>query len=365
MQIMKKALILYSFAFCMFCASRPVYATEPDSLLTIVFAGDLMQHLPQVNSARTEDGFDYAECFRFIKHQIEYADIAVGNFETTLAGEPYSGFPAFSSPDAFLEGVRDCGFDVLLTANNHICDKGSAGLLRTIQKMDALGLSHLGAYRDSLEREQRYPLIVEKKGLRIAFLNYTYGTNGHVAEPPCVVNYTRQEQMLIDIEKAKNLQADVIIACMHWGNEYQTEPTKGQRALASWLLKQGVDHVIGSHPHVMQPLKLINGKHVVAYSLGNFVSNQRAPLTYGGMLVHITLEKDTSQQTDISNEVSLTDCRYSLSFVSRPAVSGRKSHRVYDVSTPDASLRRAERLLRDTFLKDLDSLSLRPQIICK
>lgn len=317
--------------------------------ITLVFGGDLMQHMPQISSARVADGYDYEECFRYIKSQVDYADVAVGNFETTLAGGSYSGYPRFCAPDDFLRGVKNAGFDVLLTANNHVCDRGQVGIERTILMMDSLHLGHLGSYTDSLQRERTYPYLIEKNGFRIALLNYTYGTNGLSVKAPNIVNYIDREQMAKDILRAKKMHPDCIIACMHWGLEYHLTPNDEQRELADWLFEQGVTHIIGGHPHVMQPLEvrtdsLTGQRHVLAYSLGNFVSNQSKPHTYGGMMVHLTLEKDSVTR--------LADCNYSLYFVSRPATSGHKSHRVYDVRTPDKELSANERRLRDSFLRD-------------
>lgn len=316
--------------------------------ISLVFAGDLMQHQPQITSASIAGGFDYEECFRYVQETIESADVAVGNFETTLAGTPYSGFPRFSAPDDFLRGAKNAGFDILLNANNHVCDKGQAGIERTLIMMDSLGIGHLGAYADSLQRANTYPFLLVKNGFRIVLLNYTYGTNGLPVNKPNVVNYIDREQMFADINKAKKMHPDCIIAFMHWGEEYHIEPNDMQQKLAKWLFEQGVTHIIGSHPHVMQPVEvqidsLSDQRHILAYSLGNFVSNQSKPFTYGGMLVHMTLEKDSVAR--------LADCNYSLYFVTRPSMSGHKSHRVYDIRTPDSELSVSERKLRDTFIE--------------
>lgn len=318
--------------------------------LTLVFAGDLMQHMPQINSARVDGGYDYTECFAHIKSKIDYADVAVGNFETTLAGPPYSGFPQFSAPDDFLKGVKDAGFDVLLCANNHVCDKGKRGVDRTIMMMDSLGIPHLGSYVDEKARKAQYPFLLEKNGFRLVFLNYTYGTNGIPVTKPNIINIINKEQIAKDIKDAKAMKPDCIIAFMHWGEEYRLQPTQSQREMADWLFKQGVDHVIGGHPHVVEPMEVrtdsVTGmKHALAYSLGNFVSNQYQPNTYGGMLVHMELEKDSTTR--------MSKCDYSLYFVTRPVMSGHKSHRVYDADTPDSELNPGEKRLRDTYLRDV------------
>ncbi len=318
--------------------------------LTLLFAGDIMQHIPQVRGALQPDcTYDYTECFRFISHEIAGADVAIANFETTLAGKPYTGFPTFSSPDELLRDCRKAGFDVFLTANNHTCDKGSRGIDRTLAVMDSLGVDHLGTYRDSTERKVHYPFLLEKNGFRIVLLNYTYGTNGIPVSAPCVVNLIDTTQIATDINAAKAMKPDAVIALMHWGVEYTITPVRSQMVLADWLLKKGVTHVIGGHPHVVEPVEVRGDtdgeKHVVAYSLGNLVSNQSAPYTYGGMMVKMRLEKDSVTR--------LADCAYSLHFVSRRAVSGHKQHRIYPVSTPDSLLTPTEIRLRDTFTSSI------------
>lgn len=328
--------------------------TEADTVvtesLTLLFAGDIMQHMPQVKGALQPDGsYDYTECFRFISAEIAEADVAIANFETTLAGKPYTGFPTFSSPDELLRDCQKVGFDIFLTANNHICDKGSTGIERTLDVMDSLGVSHLGTYRDSTERQNHYPFLLEKNGFRIALLNYTYSTNGNPVPVPYVVNIIDTVQVVKDISAAKVKNPDAIIALVHWGVEYTITPVRSQTELADWLLKNGVTHIIGGHPHVVEPIEVREDtdgvRHVVAYSLGNFVSNQSAPYTYGGMLVRMRLEMDSV--------VRMADCNYSLHFVSRPVMSGYKQHRIYPVSTPDSLLTPAEVRLRDTFTNSI------------
>lgn len=263
--------------------------------ITLLFVGDLMQHQAQIDAARTEAGsYDYSACFARIKSLISQADVAIGNLEVTLGGKPYRGYPAFSAPDEYLNALKEAGFDVLLTANNHCLDRGANGLERTIRQLEAKDIPYAGTYRDEKERRQRYPLFIEKKGFRIALLNYTYGTNGIQVTAPQVVNYIDRQQMADDIRSAQARRPDAIIACMHWGNEYQRLPNREQQELTSWLLAHGVTHVIGSHPHVIQPMELRTDghrQHVVVYSLGNFISNMKAPHTDGGLIVTLELEK--------------------------------------------------------------------------
>jgi poly-gamma-glutamate synthesis protein (capsule biosynthesis protein) len=261
--------------------------------LSLLIAGDLMQHGGQLKGALQADGtYSYEECFRFVKPEIERADVAIANFEVTLGGKPYKAYPQFSAPDEFLKATVDAGFDILLTANNHCLDTYQKGLERTIELMDKLSVPHLGTYVNAEARRQQYPFLLEKNGFRIVLLNFTYGTNGLKVTPPNIVNYIDTVEIKADIAKARQMKPDFIIAIPHWGIEYQLLPSAEQKQLADWLLKQGVDHIIGGHPHVPQPIELRNnGNTLVAYSLGNYISNQARPNTYGGVMVRMELSK--------------------------------------------------------------------------
>ena len=263
---------------------------------SIVFAGDMMQHSAQIESAH-RDGttYYYKDCFSGIAPLVREADIAVCNLETPLGGAPYSGYPAFCAPDEFASAIHEAGFDVMLTANNHCLDRGGRGLLRTLDVLDSLGVRHLGTYRNQAERDSLHPLLIEQGNMRIALLNYTYGVNGLSVPAPCIVNLIDTVSMASDIHKARTMKADCIIVCIHWGDEYRLKPESGQENLARWLIANGADHVIGSHPHVIQPTVLMEdaggsiARHVVAYSLGNFISNMSAPHTDTGTLLELHL----------------------------------------------------------------------------
>lgn len=321
--------------------------------ITLLFAGDLMQHQGQIDAARTPTGYNYSDCFTHVKEEISRADIAIGNLEVTLAGKPYTGYPAFSAPDEYLTAIKEAGFDLLITANNHCLDRSKKGLERTILMLDSLHLPHAGTYLNEEVRTQSYPLILEQNGFRIALLNYTYGTNGIKVIRPNVVNYIDKERMSKDIEAAKAQQPDVIIACMHWGIEYHSLPSQEQILLTDWLLQQGVTHVIGSHPHVVQPMELrtdsLTGRqHAVAYSLGNFISNMSAPRTDGGLLFKMELTKDST--TRVSN------CGYSLVWTGRPVHTKKKNHALYPVNFPTDSLPEAARNRLKIFTDDARTL---------
>lgn len=342
--------------------------------ITLLFVGDLMQHQAQIDAARTSDGkYDYSPCFSLVKEQISHADLAIANLEVTLGGKPYRGYPTFSAPDEFLQSIKDTGFDILLTANNHCLDRGKKGLERTILMLDSLCIPYAGTYLNLSERKQRYPLFIRKNGFCIALLNYTYGTNGIKVIPPNIVNYIDKEIILQDIRSAKARQPDAIIACMHWGEEYHSLPNQAQRDLADWLLEQGVTHIIGSHPHVIQPMELRtdgNRQHVIVYSLGNFISNMSAANTDGGLIFTLQLEKYplpspirpvlTEQSRSPFFESPLLSfpfsrisrCNYNLVWTARPALTGEKNYILWPSSHPSDSLPQTARNRLNIFIEN-------------
>lgn len=254
--------------------------------LTLVFSGDIMQHMPQVDAAREADGsYDYHACFQYIKPFWEKADFAIANLETTLSEQgPYSGYPRFASPTSLAGALQDAGVDVVVLANNHCCDRGAVGIRTTVRTVDSLGLLYAGVYTDSAQASK--PLIMNKGRYRVALLNATYGTNGLPVPKGTVVHQLDTLRMAGEVRQAKRDSATHIILFAHWGEEYQQRPNRAQRKLAEWCRRQGIDVVIGSHPHVAQPIDTAVN---VVWSLGNFVSNQRNRYQDGGLNVRVTL----------------------------------------------------------------------------
>lgn len=282
-----------------FILLHPSFFNAQTDTLRLVFAGDIMGHAPQIKSAQVSPGkYDYRPCFRHIKPIIERADLAIGNLELTLPGKaPYTGYPMFRSPDALAEALKDAGFDILVTANNHSNDSRGAGLTKTIETLRDLGFQQTGTFKNQRERELFYPLIVHKNGFKLAFLNYTYGTNGVSTQAPTIVNLIDTVQIAKDLAEARARKPHFIIVVMHWGLEYQLEENAEQRQQANFLLRHGADLVIGAHPHVVQPIRTetvtqpggSRKQAVVVYSLGNFISNQQQPGTDGGILFQVDL----------------------------------------------------------------------------
>lgn len=268
--------------------------------LQFLFVGDVMQHGGQIAAAYNADAdtYDYNDCFKFVRPIIERTDIAIANLEVTHAGKPYKGYPQFSAPPQLSEALVNAGFDVILTANNHSCDGGAKGIIGTLDVLEKLHVKHTGTFRSAAEREASYPLVIEKNGFKIAILNYTYGTNGLTVAPPLIVNYIDSNVMRKDFAKAKKMGVDYIVCTMHWGDEYKSLPNAYQQKWEKYCYELGADMVIGSHPHVLEPIeqKSIGGKDkLTVWSLGNYVSNQRDRYKDGGMMVRATIERSTDR----------------------------------------------------------------------
>lgn len=295
----------------------PLFAqNDSTSQLRLIFGGDIMGHSPQIAAATVEKDkiFDYSPCFQFVAPLLQQADLAIGNLEVTLPGKPpYTGYPTFRSPDDLAIALRKAGFNMLVTANNHSNDAGLTGVVNTIKTVQQYGFYQTGTFLDSLHREALYPLLVYKDHFKLAFLNYTYGTNGIPTPKPTIVNLIDEKTIKADLEIARKMEPDFIIVVMHWGNEYQLNESTAQSALAKKMFEWGADLIIGAHPHVVQPIKTIpyqdaqgnQRQGIVAYSLGNFISNQRQPNTDLGLMVEVTLQKTISD-----NQTRLADCQY-------------------------------------------------------
>ncbi len=240
---------------------------QREDTLTLYIVGDIMSHGAQTRSAFRSGRANYSTFFRHLESRIREADVAIGNLEFPLAGKPYTGYPAFSGPDEYASYLDSLGFDVLLTANNHILDRGSEGLARTLDRLDSLSLFHTGAARtDSL----RHPLLLQVKGVTLAVVNLTYGTNlGPTRKSPVVFGLSDWQPLLQEAAAS----ADIVLVLPHWGLEYHSVHAPEQEALAREMAAAGAHLIVGTHPHVVQDFDKLSGTPVF-YSLGNAVSNQ-------------------------------------------------------------------------------------------
>jgi len=260
----------------------------------------------------------------------------VANLETTLSGaeKGYSGYPMFNSPEQMAEALKWTGFDVITTANNHSLDRRSHGVISTLDFLDANGLDHTGTART--QEEQDTLLIKKIKDVSIAFLSYTYGTNGIPIpeDEPYLVNLIHHEEMEEDIQRGKDSNVDLMVVSLHFGNEYQREESEEQRQLVDFLLEQGVDVILGSHPHVIQPMEIRNvttkdgevKDSFVIYSMGNFVSNQRDRYRDSGLILQLYFQKNFQ-----TNTITLERVEYIPTWVDKSNVNGKVQYHILAV----------------------------------
>lgn len=320
--------------------TEPPTTTMPEpehvvSTATILSTGDLVMHIPVVNTGLQSDGsYNFDSIFRYITDYVDAADYSVVNLETTLAGTdngfPYAGYPRFNCPDALANATKSAGFDMLLTANNHSFDTTLVGYKRTLEVVRELGLETLGTY---LSADEQKWTIEEINGIKVGMLCYTYATglgpkgtprlngNAEIGEAG-ICNYFTYDNLpafysevqgYLDEMKAAGAEATMIY--MHWGVEYVLAPNEYQTAMAQKLCDLGFDVIIGGHPHVVQPVDLLQSnedpehKTVVLYSMGNAVSNQRmgnissisTPHTEDGILFSVTFSKYSDDTVYLEN----------------------------------------------------------------
>lgn len=268
-------------------------AVERTSSVRIVVGGDFMQHKPQVDRARRADGsYDYTESMQYVAPIFREADIAILNLETTLSVTgPYTGYPCFCSPVEVADVMVDMGIDLVALANNHCCDRLARGIRSTTEVLDRRQLRRIGAYRSIWDHQQNMVQYFSHNGIDLAFVNFTYGTNGIPVPEGMVVDMLKPESILPVLLSIDQTKVDCIVAIVHWGNEYERRQNHHQEQMEAFLREYGVDVIIGSHPHVVQPYKVDSIQGVTLYSLGNFVSNQHRRYCDGGLVATIDIEK--------------------------------------------------------------------------
>ena len=274
-----------------------------DSVLTasLCFVGDLMCHSTQFNYAKVGvDTFDFTGVYREVKQYLSAADLTVGNLETVIAGinKGYSGYPYFNAPDDFIYALKDAGFDLLVTANNHALDQGWDGVKRTIEVINEYKIHRTGTY---LSQEDRDSIrIFQMNSIKVAILAYSENTNG-LSIPKgkdFAINLIDEELIKRDIDIAREKNVDIVLVHLHYGPEYNREPSDYQKEIVNKIIELGADIIIGGHPHVVQPVdffKTNNSKletGFVAYSMGNFISNQRWRYSDAGVILNIQISKN-------------------------------------------------------------------------
>ena len=249
--------------------------------VTLVMVGDILLHTPVEESCHAEDGsYHFSSLFANVKEKVQAADIAIVNQEVILGGEELgvSGYPAFNAPYEVADALADTGFDVILHATNHAMDKGKTGILNCLSNWEEKypEIEVLGIYK-SKEKQDTIP-VLEENGIKIAVLNYTYGLNGISlpSDMPYAVNLLDEEKVKKDIAQAKQ-QSNFVIVCPHWGTEYRMQPDSMQEKWTKIFAENGVDLVLGTHPHVIEPIEWVEdettgNRMLVCYSLGNFVN---------------------------------------------------------------------------------------------
>ena len=310
------------------------------STFTLAVTGDIMCHNTMFKDAFdfSNSTYDFSYMFDDIKYYLQTSDITIGNLETTFAGPDvkYSNFPTFNTPEQLAKNLKQAGFNIVSTANNHCMDNGYDGLVSTLKYLDKADLAHTGTY--SSEKDSQKILIQNVRGLSIAFLSFTYGTNGISipSDKSYCVNISNKDVILNQIKLAKEKNADIICVSIHWGTEYQTTPNDSQKKLADFLFENGVDIILGNHPHVLQPMEkrtieLSDGSKkegFIAYSLGNFMADQNAKYTRDSAILNLSISKDKS-----TGKTSINSATYTPIYYYKNSSSSEHIFKILDIKT--------------------------------
>ncbi len=281
------------------------------SKLSLTFIGDLLMHSPQrksgYNAATNSYNFDYF--FKDVKKYFKNKDFVFGTLETPVdklaSDRAYTGYPCFRNPSEYLAAINNSGINVLATANNHTFDQYTSGILATMKWLNYYKIPATGTFRTAKEREQNPVLFLNKNNIKLAFTSYTQISNIKVpASSEYMLNLINLDKIKKDISFAKSKKADVIIIWLHFGTEYQRQPTPYQKNIVQKIAELGADVIIGSHPHVLEPMNVLEvGKRkvFVAYSLGNFISNQYWRYSTDGLILNMDIEKKNGKINFLRN----------------------------------------------------------------
>lgn len=320
-----------SFNFSNYLITKKNNSSTDDFVkLKITVVGDLMCHSVQYKYAQIEvDSFDFTPTFKYVQKYFDESDFLIGNLETVTAGKEkgYSGYPFFNSPDDFITSLKKVGFDFLFTSNNHSLDKGKDGILRTIKILNENQIHYTGTFQSQNDRDSIR--IFNINGINIAFISYSYGTNGNPIPKGnnFLINLIDTLQIKQDILSARMKGSEIVFVYFHFGNEYQKSPNTYQKNIVKKTIEYGADIIVGSHPHTIQPYELFktnNGKidtGLIAYSLGNFISNQRWRYSDAGVILNIELTKNI-----INNSIFISNINFIPTWVYKGEINDKKEY---------------------------------------
>lgn len=345
----------------------PIPTPKEDTHINLSIIGDIMCHNTQYYDAYdiSSNSYDFSYVFTDIEKYINSADLAIGNLETTFAGKEvgYSSYPTFNTPEELAQNLKNLGIDVLSTANNHCLDKRYSGLISTLDYLDEVGISHTGTYRN--KEEQDTILVKDVKGIKIAFLAFTYGTNGIPipSDKPYSVNLIDKDLILEQITLTKKQNVDLICVNMHWGIEYATQPNSEQEELADFLFENGVDIILGSHPHVLEPMEkrtitLDDGtsKDVfLIYSLGNFISGQTKTNTRNSIILNLSLTKNGE-----TGKITIDEYSYVPIYLYKNSNVSKHKYKLIDLETAISDYENGDKTYLNvisTFKKELENIN--------
>ena len=286
-------------------------AVEKQKRFTLVASGDLLIHTPISRKARDKDTYNYKPFLASVKPFLTEADLALCHLETpmSLDNTNLAGYPLFNIPYQFAEAIADSGWDSCSLASNHSWDSKDHGLLGTLQALDAVQVEYSGM---ASSRKQAETLNILPLGdYKLAHLSYTYGINTSLPDHPWQVNRIKTSAIIEEAKRARQAKADFVLVSLHWGDEYQTQPSSYQQRIAKELTADSnIDMIIGHHAHVVQPLSVVNDKYV-AYGLGNFLSNQhpagcQCPISVqDGVILYIMLEVNNQGKMQVQQVAHL------------------------------------------------------------
>jgi poly-gamma-glutamate capsule biosynthesis protein CapA/YwtB (metallophosphatase superfamily) len=315
-----------------------IYTMPPETrinpnteVINLVATGDILMHNTVIASGLHGDTYNFEHLYAPIKDLVTAGDYASVNLETALAGPAtgYTGYPLFNSPDSIATALQKAGFDLVVTANNHILDRGFPAAVRTMDVLRNAGLDTAGTHKSALEK-QNY-LIKDIRGVKVGYLAYSYSTNGIPvpADKPYFYDFLEPSKIKADI-KAIRPMVDVLVLVLHWGVEYSPFPTEVQRQQAKDYFQTGADVILGSHPHVVQPMEImkINGQDkFVIYSMGNSMGNQNGVERNSGVLFNLQFTKNFSQGI-----TTFTGFEYTPLYIHPYSERGRQMFRVVPIS---------------------------------